>query len=99
MLELSDVPLIAEPFHWVKNLFSKRSSPIAVQLLDDSNYEFPEMLTMSNLEAIEPVWQVENGQVVLGLHLLGALQCLVHNDLSVLRLLFQDRELQLVFPM
>ena len=63
VLELSDVPLIAEPFHWVKNLFSKRSSPIAVQLLDDSNYEFPEMLTMSNLEAIEPVWQVENGQV------------------------------------
>ena len=63
ILELDDVPLIVEPFHWVKNLFAERSSPIAVQLRKDQYFKLPVDLSSSKSEPIEPVWKVENGQV------------------------------------
>ena len=63
ILELDDVPLIVEPFHWVKNLFAERSSPIAVQLRKDQNFKLPVDFSNSKSEPIEPVWKVENGQV------------------------------------
>ena len=45
ILELNDVPLITEPFHWVKNLFAQRSSPIAVQLTKDHNFKLDSVCT------------------------------------------------------
>ena len=51
ILELDDVPLIVEPFHWVKNLFAERSSPIAVQLRKDQNFKLPVDFSNSKSEA------------------------------------------------
>jgi len=63
VLDLDSGPTVIEPFQWVKSLFSNRSSPIAVRLVKNPNFELPSTLTGNVSDPVEPTWRVENGQV------------------------------------
>ena len=64
VLSLGDGSFLAEPFRWVKSLFSSRPSDVVVYLRSGMSEEFKSLIISQQPEPIEPKWSVSNGTVV-----------------------------------
>ena len=64
VLSLGDGSFLAEPFRWVKSLFSSRPSDVVVYLRSGMSEEFKSLIISQQPDPIEPKWSVSNGTVV-----------------------------------